>query len=72
MAGRNALAILVGTRKGAFVLVHLDAPSKSVVRQRTRRFNPDRYFFDDCPLCQMAKQGGVIVYDAPIVPEDDG
>ncbi|HEX4998004.1 MAG TPA: hypothetical protein VFY29_07255 [Terriglobia bacterium] len=59
------------TRKGAFTLVHLDRPSRSVMRERTRAFDPDDFFFDDCPLCQMVKAGGVIVYDDPAVREDD-
>ena len=51
------------TRKGSFILVHLDHPSRGVIRRRTREFNPERFFVDDCPLCQMMKEGGVVVYD---------
>ena len=51
------------SRKDAFVLVHLDNPSKNVIRERTRTFNPSGYFVDDCPLCQMMKAGGIVVYD---------
>jgi hypothetical protein len=36
-----------------------------------RDFDPETYFFDDCPLCQMAKEGGVIVYDDSIPSEED-
>jgi hypothetical protein len=51
------------TRKGDFALVHLDNPSRSVIRKRTRAFSPQRFFVDDCPLCRLAKKGGVVVYD---------
>ena len=57
--GRNAVI----SRKGNFVLVHLDRPSARVVRQRTKEFDPDEFFEKDCPLCQMQKEGGVIIYD---------
>jgi hypothetical protein len=64
--GENAVI----SRKGAFTLVHLDRPSKAVVRARTRAFDPSTYFLDDCPLCQLAREGGVIVYDEPLGPPD--
>ena len=60
----------VVSRTGSFVLVHLDKPSPELVRKRTREFNPDEYFSPDCPLCEMLKEGGVIIYDdSPL--EDD-
>jgi hypothetical protein len=55
----------VVSRKGAFTLVHLDRPSRALVRVRTRDFDPESYFFDDCPLCQLMKEGGVIVFEEP-------
>jgi len=58
------------SRKGSFVLVHLDQPSAKVIRDRTREFNPDAYFFDDCPLCQMLKEGGVLIFDDSLERED--
>jgi hypothetical protein len=57
------------SRKGSFALVHLDQPSLEVIQERTREFDPKSYFFDDCPLCQMLKDGGVVVFDDSI--EDD-
>jgi hypothetical protein len=61
----------VVSRKGVFVLVHLDSPSAALVRRRTREFRPEDYFFDDCPLCQLLKPGGVVVFDDAVY-EDDG
>jgi hypothetical protein len=59
------------SRKDGFVFVHLDRPSARVVRARTKKFDPDSYFFDDCPLCQMAREGGVIVFDDFDPEEED-
>lgn len=53
------------SRVGEFALVHLDRPSKALIARRTRNFKPDEFFFDDCPLCRLAKAGGIIVYDNP-------
>jgi hypothetical protein len=64
--GENAVI----SRKGAFTLVHLDRPSKALVRARTRAFDPSTYFLDECPLCQLAKEQGVIVYDEPVGTEE--
>ena len=60
----------VVSRSGSFLLVHLDKPSRELVRKRTREFNPDEYFCPDCPLCQMLKEGGVIVYDDFVLDEE--
>ena len=60
------------SRKGSFVLVHLDNPSAKVIRERTLEFDPDEYFFDDCPLCQMLREGGVLVFDDSLDGEDPG
>jgi len=60
------------SRKGSFVLVHLDQPSETLIRKRTREFDPDEYFFDDCPLCQMLREGGVLVFDDSLDGEDPG
>jgi hypothetical protein len=51
------------SRKGRFVLVHLDRPSPAIVRTRTRDFDPDEFFHSDCPICQVQRQGGVVVFD---------
>jgi hypothetical protein len=57
--GQNAII----SRKGRFVLVHLDRPSRAVVRARTRDFNPDDFFDSECPICQTQKEGGIVVFD---------
>ena len=54
------------SRKGPFVLVHLDRPSPATVRERRRNFNPMNVFCADCPLCQMLKESGVVIYDDSI------
>ena len=59
------------SRKGAFVLVHLDNPSPKLIRERTLEFDPEDYFFDDCPLCQMLKEGGVLVFDESLEEESE-
>jgi hypothetical protein len=59
------------SRKGSFVLVHLDNPSAALVRQRKREFDPKDVFCPDCPLCQMLKESGVVVYDDSIFEEDE-
>ena len=57
--GQNAII----SRKGRFVLVHLDRPSRAVVRARTEDSNPDEFFDSDCPICQTQKEGGIVVFD---------
>jgi hypothetical protein len=53
------------SRVGRFTLIHLDAPSSETVAKREREFDPADFFFDDCPLCVMAKEeGGHIIFDA--------
>ena len=59
------------SRKGAFVLVHLDSPSREKVRSRTKEFDPEEFFCPDCPLCQMLMKGGVVVFDDSIFEEED-
>jgi hypothetical protein len=60
------------SRKGAFTLVHLDKPSKATIRRRRREFDPDEFFCPDCPLCQLLKGSGVVVFDDSISEGDDG
>lgn len=53
------------SRKGNFLLVHLDDPDEETIRKRTEEFDPDAYFDDNCPLCQIAKSmGGCFTFDA--------
>jgi hypothetical protein len=57
---------VVISRKGSYVLVHLDRPSAATVRKRRREFKPGEFFCPDCPLCQMLKESGVVIYDDSI------
>ena len=59
------------SRKGAFALVHLDHPSAALIRERTEEFNPETFFYEHCPLCQMAKESGVLLFDDAIFEEDE-
>ena len=65
--GKNAVI----SRKGLFVLVHLDRPSAELVRARTEEFEPDAFFCPECPLCQMVKESGIIIFDDSIFEDDD-
>jgi hypothetical protein len=66
--GKNAVI----SRKGPFVLVHLDRPSRATIIRRRREFNPDEFFCPDCPLCQMLKKSGIVVFDDSIFSDEDG
>ena len=57
--GQNAVI----SRKDRFTLVHLDRPSAELVRARTETFDPDEFFTRDCPICQLTRDGGVVVFD---------
>jgi hypothetical protein len=57
--GKNAVI----SRKGRFTFVHLDHPSADLVRSRTENFNPDEFFKCDCRVCQLTKEGGVVIFD---------
>ncbi len=57
--GKNAVI----SRKGRFVLVHLDRPSRRLIRARTRQFDPKAYFDPDCGVCQLQMDGGIIIFD---------
>jgi hypothetical protein len=68
------------SRVGRFTLIHLDSPTPETVHKREKEFDPADFFFDDCPLCAMAKEeGGHIIFDAQdeviptraVRPEDD-
>jgi hypothetical protein len=65
--GRKAVV----SRKGAFVLVHLDCPSKATMRRRRKEFDPARFFCPDCPLCQLLKKSGIVVFDDSIFDEGE-
>ena len=58
------------SRVGAFTLVHLDSPTPEQIAQRVSEFDPDEFFFDQCPLCESAKaSGGHIIFDGPDEPD---
>lgn len=71
MFSNKAIRALYGSaavisRKGQFILVHLDRPSAATIRRRRREFEPRKFFCADCPLCQMLKESGVVVFDDSI------
>jgi hypothetical protein len=59
------------SRKGSFTLVHLDRPSLELIRHRTEQFRPEDYFDDDCWLCRLQREEGVIVFDDDSSYEDE-
>ena len=68
MLSKGEIALLYGknaivSRKGRFTLVHLDRPSRAVVRARTREFDPQEFFEQDCPVCKVIEEGGVVIFD---------
>jgi len=67
MYGKDAVV----SRKGSFALVHLDRPSPELLRSRMDEFDPDEFFCADCPLCQMLKESGVIIFDDTVFEDDE-
>jgi hypothetical protein len=67
MYGKNAVI----SRKGRFTLVHLDRPSAELVRARTESFDADEFFKCDCRICELAKEGGVVIFDDSNYDEDE-
>jgi hypothetical protein len=59
MYGNNAVI----SRKGRFTLVHLDRPSAQIVHARTEGFDPEEFFKCDCRICQLTKEGGIVIFD---------
>ena len=59
------------SRKGEFVLVHLDRPTPEMICTRTDEFDPDEYFDDDCPICAMQKSEGVLFFDDFMFADDE-
>ena len=57
--GKNAVI----SRKGRFTFVHLDRPSVDLVRARTENFDPDEFFQCGCKVCELTREGGVVVFD---------
>ena len=58
------------SRKGSFVLVHLDRPSRATIRKRRQEFDPAEFFCPDCPLCQVLKESGIVVFDELTLDEE--
>jgi hypothetical protein len=59
------------SRKGPFSLVHLDRPSQAMIRERTEEFDPETFFCEHCPFCQMVKDSGVLIFNDAIYDEDE-
>ena len=59
------------SRKGSFVLVHLDHPSRVLVESRTQDFDPDQFFHNDCEYCRLSRDGGVAVFDETRFDDDE-
>jgi len=59
------------SRKGSFVLVHLDRPAPELIRERTEDFSPETFFCEHCPFCQMVKDSGVLIFNDLIFEEDE-
>jgi hypothetical protein len=59
------------SRKGPFALVHLDRPSPELIRERTEEFDPETFFCEHCPFCQMVKDSGVLIFNDAIYEEDE-
>ena len=57
--GKNAVI----SRRGRFTFVHLDRPSADLVRARTESFDPDDFFKCGCKVCELTREGGVVVFD---------
>jgi hypothetical protein len=59
------------SRKGPFLLLHLDRPSESILLERTTEFDPDRFFCENCPLCQIVRESGVVIFNDGILEGDE-
>ena len=59
------------SRKDSFVLVHLDRPDAELIRERTEEFNPESYFCEHCPFCQIVKDSGILIFNDEIFDEDE-
>jgi hypothetical protein len=67
MYGKNAVI----SRKDRFTFVHLDRPSAQLVRVRTENFDADEYFKCNCRICQVTKEGGVVIFDDSVYEVED-
>ena len=65
--GKNAVI----SRKGRFTFVHLDRPSAALVCARTENFDPDEFFDRDCWVCEITRDGGIVVFDDSSYDEEE-
>jgi hypothetical protein len=65
--GKNAVI----SRNKRFTFVHLDRPSSELVRVRTENFDPDDFFKCDCSVCELTKEGGLIVFDESTYDDEE-
>ena len=59
------------SRKGDFVLVHLDHPTPELLLRRTEDFDPDVFFHAGCGMCQMLRETRVVVFDDTIFEDEE-
>jgi hypothetical protein len=76
MLSDNEIFFLYGndaviSRKDRFTLVHLDRPSAELVRARTETFDPEEFFKCDCRICQLTREGGVVIFDDSGYEDED-
>jgi hypothetical protein len=67
MYGKNAVI----SRKGRFTFVHLDHPSRDLVLARMEEFDPDEFFKCDCRVCELTKEGGIVIFDDSAYEDED-
>ena len=65
--GKNAVI----SRNERFTFVHLYRPSSELVRVRTENFDPDDFFKCDCSVCELTKDGGLIVFDESAYDDEE-
>jgi hypothetical protein len=76
MLSDNEILFLYGndaviSRKDRFTLVHLDRPSAELVRVRTQTFDPEEFFKCDCRICQLTREGGIVIFDDSAYEDED-
>lgn len=59
------------SRNDRFTFIHLDRPSLELVRARTENFDPGEFFKCDCRICQITKEGGIVVFDDSAYDEEE-
>jgi hypothetical protein len=59
------------TRKDRFTFVHLDNPSEELAKQRTQEFDAETFFKCNCRVCQLTKEGGIVIFDETLYGEEN-